>query len=127
MKLQPDKFDVQSIAANGEGWIGVATPGGGQKFSESFIVGSKGELQTWGVARFEDLTPEHFATLAAMKPELVVFGSGKKLRFAKPALQRALYEAGIGIETMDTPAACRTYNILAQEGRHVVAGLLLEV
>jgi uncharacterized protein len=126
MKLQPDKFDVQSIAANGDGWIGVATPAGGQKFSESFIVGSKGELQSWGVARFEDLSAEHFAAIAAMKPELVVFGSGAKLRFPKPQLMRALIEAGIGLETMDTPAACRTYNILAQEGRHVVAGLLIE-
>jgi uncharacterized protein len=126
MKMQPDKFDVQSIAASGEGWIGVATPGGGQRFHESFAVGSRGELQTWGCNRFEDLNVEHFNALAALNPELVVFGSGHKLRFPKPALLRSLIDAGIGVETMDTAAACRTYNILAQEGRHVVAGLLLE-
>ena len=57
---------------------------------------------------------------------MVIFGSGAKLRFVSPALLRGLIERGIGVETMDTAAACRTYNILAQEGRRVVAALLLE-
>ena len=60
-------------------------------------------------------------------PELVVFGSGSKLRFAPPALLRGLMARRIGVETMDTQAACRTYNILASEGRNVVAALILEV
>jgi len=54
----------------------------------------------------------------------VIFGSGTRLRFAPPALLGALMKARIGIETMDTPAACRTYNILVGEGRRVVAALL---
>ena len=58
--------------------------------------------------------------------QVVIFGSGAKLRFVSPALLRGLIERGIGVETMDTAAACRTYNILAQEGRRVVAALLLE-
>jgi uncharacterized protein len=64
--------------------------------------------------------------LLACKPELIVFGSGNKLRFAPPALMRSLMAARIGVETMDTLAACRTYNILAGEGRHVLAALLIE-
>jgi len=56
----------------------------------------------------------------------VIFGSGQRLRFVSPALLRGLITRGIGVETMDTIAACRTYNILAQEGRRVVAALLLE-
>ena len=63
---------------------------------------------------------------AAEPPELVVFGSGTRLRFAPPALLRGLMARRIGVETMDTAAACRTYNILAGEGRRVVAALLLE-
>jgi hypothetical protein len=58
--------------------------------------------------------------------ELVIFGSGSRIRFAAPAVLRPLIERGIGIETMDTAAACRTYNVLASEGRAVVAALLIE-
>ncbi len=59
------------------------------------------------------------------RPELVIFGSGERLQFVSPGLYRCLIEAGIGVETMDTGAACRTYNVLASEGRSVVAALLL--
>jgi uncharacterized protein len=61
-----------------------------------------------------------------LRPELVLFGSGTRLRFPRPEWLQALVALGIGLETMDTAAACRTYNILAGEGRHVVAALLLE-
>jgi uncharacterized protein len=127
MKLQPDKFDVQSIAASGPGWVAVATQGGGQRFERSVVLGSRGELWAWEPTGFDDLAPDHFAAIAAAKPEIVVFGSGAKLKFVQPSLQRALIEARIGMECMDTFAACRTYNILAQEGRHVIAALLLDV
>ena len=59
-------------------------------------------------------------------PELVIFGSGARLRFPAPGLLRDLIERRIGVETMDTAAACRTYNVLASEGRSVVAALLLD-
>ena len=61
-----------------------------------------------------------------LKPELVIFGSGSRIRFVRPALLRALIERRIGIETMDTGAACRTYNVLLAEGRSVLAALLFE-
>jgi len=79
-----------------------------------------------GRRRFEDLAAEHFASLAALSPELVIFGSGTRLRFARPELLRPLIDRRIGIETMDSPAACRTYNVLLAEGRAVVAALLFE-
>ena len=66
----------------------------------------------------------HFARLAELRPELVLFGSGARLRFPAPALLKPLIDARIGIETMDTAAACRTYNVLLAEGRSVVAALL---
>lgn len=56
----------------------------------------------------------------------MIFGSGERLRFVAPALLRALMDRRIGIETMDTAAACRTYNVLLAEGRSVVAALLFE-
>ena len=122
MKLQPDKFDVQSITGYGPGWVGINA----DKVLHSVVVGSRGERLEWNCSRFEDLTQEHFNQLAAMAPELVIFGSGSRIRFPQPVWLKSLMAQRIGIETMDTQAACRTYNILAQEGRHVVAALLLE-
>ena len=122
MKLQPDRSDVQSIGGHGPGWIAV----GAERISSSVIVGSRGELQPWPGERFEDLGPQHFEQIAQLKPEVVIFGSGSRIRFPRPAWLRPLLDLGIGVETMDTAAACRTYNVLAQEGRHVAAALLLE-
>ncbi len=122
MKFQPDRFGA-AITAHGTGWVAV----GNQRFEHSLVLhGEDAPPTPWDCARFEDLTAAHFAQLVLHRPELVVFGSGDKLRFPPPALIRPLVEAGIGIETMGTPAACRTYNILAGEGRRVVAALLLE-
>ena len=125
MKLQPDKSDVQSILGYGPGWVGLGHNGVAEKIERSIVIGSRGEKFDWQCARFEDLTEEHFTQLAATQPELVIFGSGTRLRFAPPTLMRALMQKRIGIETLDTLAACRTYNILAGEGRRVIAALLI--
>ena len=122
MKLQPDKSDVQSISGYGPGWVGV----NGEKITRSIIISSKGERIEWPSSRFEDLGPEHFAQLAQLDAEVVIFGSGSRIRFPTAAWLQPLMARRIGIETMDTAAACRTYNILAQEGRSVAAALLLE-
>ena len=126
MKLQPDRLDVQSILGYGPGWIGVGNKGVAEKIGYSVVIGSRGEKFDWLCSRFEDLTAAHFERLAETRPELVIFGSGTRLRFPPPAFLRSLMAGRIGLETMDTPAACRTYNILAGEGRNVVAALLLE-
>lgn len=122
MKLQPDRFDVQAITGHGPGWIAV----NGERLTSSAVVGSRGERQAWPVEAWEGLDASHFTALAALGPEVVIFGSGPRIRFPRPAWLAPLVARGIGLETMDTAAACRTYNILAQEGRHVVAALLLE-
>jgi len=126
MKLQPDRFDVQSILGYGPGWVGLGNKGVAEKIEHSIVIGSRGEKFAWNCTRFEDLTAEHFSVLADTRPELVIFGSGSRLRFPNPAFLRALMAQRIGIETMDTLAACRTYNILAGEGRQVIAALLIE-
>ena len=121
MKFQPDQFGT-AITAHGPGWIAVA----GERFTHSLVLHSHGEISRWPCDGFDALEPAHFEALAQLRPELVVFGSGERLRFPRPALLRSLIEARIGVETMDTAAACRTYNILAGEGRRVVAALLIE-
>jgi uncharacterized protein len=122
MKLQPDQSDAQTISGYGPGWVGV----NGEKITSSVIIGSRGQRIAWQAARFEDLGAEHFATLAGLEAEVVIFGSGARIRFPQAAWLRPLMDARVGIETMDTAAACRTYNILAQEGRNVACALLLE-
>jgi uncharacterized protein len=126
MKLQPDRLDVQSILGYGPGWVGLGRNGVAEKIERSVIIGSRGELIDWDCERFEDLHAAHFDQLAGLRPELVLFGSGTRLRFPPPAFLRELMAQRIGMETMDTLAACRTYNILAGEGRHVMAALLIE-
>jgi uncharacterized protein len=122
MKFQPDTLNVQSISGYGPGWIGL----GSEKITTSVVVGSNGDRFEWHCNRYEDLSAEHFAQLAALKTELVIFGSGSHIRFPQPDWIRSLIEQQIGIETMDTQAACRTYNILAGEGRRVAVALLIE-
>ena len=122
MKLEPDNFDVQTIQGYGSGWVGVQ----GEKITHSVILGSKGQRLDWQCSRFEDLTASHFAELAEFDAELVIFGSGSRLRFPQAAWLQPLMAKRMGLETMDTGAACRTYNILAGEGRHVIVALVLE-
>jgi len=82
-------------------------------------------MRDWPPQRFEDLDSSHFDMLAELQPEFVLFGSGARLRFPSPALTASLLNQGIGIEAMDTGAACRTYNVLIAEGRNVAAALLM--
>ncbi|WP_341903309.1 Mth938-like domain-containing protein [Polaromonas sp. YR568] len=126
MKLQPDRLDVQSILGYGPGWVGLGSNGVAERIERSIVIGSRGEKFDWNCPRFEDLTAAHFELLGQTRPELVIFGSGTRLRFPPPAFLRALMAQRIGLETMDTLAACRTYNILAGEGRQVIAALLIE-
>jgi uncharacterized protein len=80
----------------------------------------------WSAADFEHLSEADFDPILAQKPELVLIGTGARLRFPSPALTRRLAQARIGSEAMDTAAACRTYNILMGEGRLVLAALLFD-
>lgn len=122
MKFQPDRSTAQTISGYGPGWIGIEA----EKITTSLIITSQGLRMPWDCACFEDLTAAHFAQLAELDTELVIFGSGVRNRFPNPAWLQPLMVKRIGLETMDTQAACRTYNILAGEGRNVAAALLLE-
>ena len=123
MKIQPDRAEgVNTITRLDAAQVWVGATG----FGHSVLVPWQGEVRRWAPAHIEELLPEHFEQALALQPELVIFGSGARHRFAAPALMRCLIERRIGIETMDTAAACRTYNVLASEGRNVLAALLIE-
>ncbi len=80
----------------------------------------------WAPAGFDALTADDFAALLDLSPEVVIIGTGSRQRFPAPQLLRPLIEARIGFEVMDLAAACRTYNILAAEGRAVAAALMFD-
>ena len=123
MKIQPDRSEgVNTITRHDPSGIWV----GAIHFAHSLLVPWQGEVQRWAPARIEQLQALHFEQALPLQPELVIFGSGARHRFVSPALLRGLIERGIGVETMDTAAACRTYNVLASEGRAVLAALLLD-
>jgi uncharacterized protein len=83
-------------------------------------------LTAWEVTAFETLAAGHFENLLALSPEIVLLGTGATLRFPAPALTKPLTAAGVGIEVMDTRAACRTFNVLSSEGRRVLAAVFVE-
>ena len=121
MKIQPDHLDgVNQIhrLEGGRVWVGATA------HESAVLVPWQGAVQRWDVPAFDQLTAEHFAAVLALKPELVIFGSGARQRFAHPRLVAALIAQRIGVESMDSAAACRTYNVLVTEGRQVVAALL---
>jgi uncharacterized protein len=110
----------------GEGFVMV----GERRIDRSVIVLPDRIVEDWGATRFEALTAAHLEALAGLGCEVVLLGTGNRLRFPAPALLRQanarLASAGAGLEVMDVQAACRTYNILIAEERKVAAALLLE-
>ncbi|MFM2399025.1 MAG: hypothetical protein RL341_1182 [Pseudomonadota bacterium] len=113
---------ANTVSAIGQSSIDI----NGVPYSASLVVAPEGDVHTWPVARWEDLTEAHFEALAQSQPELVVLGTGAKQRFVHPRLTAALAAKRIGLEIMDTAAACRTYNILMSEGRKVIGAFILE-
>ena len=123
MKFQPDQLAGTHVITRHDPdalWVGS------QRYAHSLLVPWQGTVQRWAPARPDDLSAADFEAVLALAPELVIFGSGPRQRFVPAALMRALIDRRIGVETMDTAAACRTYNVLVAEGRSAVAALLLD-
>ncbi|MCW3480490.1 Mth938-like domain-containing protein [Neisseriaceae bacterium JH1-16] len=91
---------------------------------EGSLIVTAETVAAWPVTDFAELAAEHFAMLLDYAPEVVLFGTGKTIRFPHPRLTAALTNAHIGVEVMDSQAACRTFNILMGEDRKVLAVLL---
>ncbi len=121
MKLQPDRMQAQSVTGYGPGWLAI----NGQRHACSLLITSQGLLQTIDAREPAQLSAQNFAALAELPIELLVYGSGARLQFPPAPWLVPLMAKRVGVETMDTEAACRTYNILAGEGRPVAALLLL--
>lgn len=115
----PDQY---MVTAYGAGYVTV----NGQRHDKSLVLTPTRVIENWEVAAFEDLRPAHFAFLAGLNAEIVLLGTGAALKFPHPRLSAPLTGARIGLEVMDTSAACRTYNILMSEGRKVAAALILD-
>jgi uncharacterized protein len=109
------------ITGHGAGWVEVNA----LRYQCSLIVLPNRIVTDWQVMDFASLAESHFERIAQCAPEIVLLGTGPTHRFVHPRLARALTESGIGLECMDTAAACRTYNILLAEGRHVAAALII--
>jgi uncharacterized protein len=122
MKLHQTRAQGRNLFTGyGPGYVSV----NGTRWESSVIVLAD-RTERWDVAGFDALTEDAFTRLAKLPIEILLLGSGARLRFPHPRLTQALSRAGIGLEVMDTQAACRTYNILLEEGRRVAAALLIE-
>ncbi len=110
---------LNTFTSYGEGFVTI----NGVRHETNLIVLPE-QLLPWDAASFDALEAEDFASLAAMPLEVVLLGTGRKIRFPHPRITKALSDARIGVEVMDVQAACRTYNILMAEERKVAAALL---
>lgn len=123
MKLHADaRSSLYTVTAYGPGFIDVNET----RYQSHLLLAPDGPIQPWAVDGFDALRPEDFAALLALRPDLVLLGTGRRQRFPPARLTTALTQAGIGVEAMDTAAACRTYNILMAEGRRVVGAFFQE-
>lgn len=121
MKLHSDfPAQLNVVTAYGAGFVEVNR----ERREGSLVLLPDGPVLQWGVSTFDQIDERAIAGLLDHQPEIVLLGTGARQRFPHPRISAALSMARIGLDVMDTPAACRTYNILAAEGRRVLAALL---
>jgi uncharacterized protein len=99
---------------------------GKQQYRSSLIVTPKELFDYWPPKKLDDITQDDLEIIIALQPELSLLGTGHKLKFPMSNILEGVATANIGIEFMDSRAACRTYNILASENRRIAAGIILE-
>ncbi|MDD5177307.1 MAG: Mth938-like domain-containing protein [Sterolibacterium sp.] len=123
MKLHQDIPEGQNVVtAIGERWIEINR----QRHGASLLLTPEWIGHGWGTAGFDALEAADFAKIVTLGCEVLLFGTGRRQRFPHPSMLQPLIRVRIGVEVMDTAAACRTYNILMAEGRKVAAALLLD-
>jgi len=122
MKLTDDtRAGINLISSHGPGEIRV----GERSIRHSSIVAAD-ELLEWSVQSITSISSADIEPILALKPEIVILGTGLEQRFPDPQIMGAILSRGIGCEVMNTGAACRTYNVLVGEDRRVVAALIVE-
>ena len=122
LKLHADTPTAQNtVTAYGPGFVEINRV----RHTTNLIV-TPDQVEPWRLTSYEDLDATSFEQLRDLHSEVVLLGTGNRQRFPHPRLTRLLTDARIGLEVMDTQAACRTYNILVGEGRKVAAALFVE-
>ena len=123
MKFERDPGDGRNtFTGHGAGYVEV----NGKRYTSSLVVSGDRVVVDWPATSVDALAADHLAAILELKPEIAILGTGAAFRFPDPARLAPLHQARIGVEVMDTPAACRTYNILLAEGRGVVAALIVD-
>jgi uncharacterized protein len=107
-------YDDQGVEINAE------------RFDFSLLLMPETPPRPWPVTAFEALTAQHFEQIGEDAPDVVILGTGERQRFVHPRLIASLSSRHIGVECMDSKAACRTYNILMGEGRKVTLALIID-
>jgi uncharacterized protein len=122
MKIEREQSEGRNaFTGYGEGYVEVS----GVRYGESLVVSADRIIADWPARSVEALSGDHMAAIIELAPEIVLIGTGPRFQFPESALLALLQKARIGVEVMDTQAACRTYNILLGEGRNVAAALIL--
>jgi uncharacterized protein len=93
-------------------------------FDRPIIISGQRIVPDWNVASVDDINEESLQAVFELEPEVILIGTGNTQVFLPPAIQVHFFRHNLGFEVMTTDAACRTFNVLAAEGRHVVAALL---
>jgi len=96
-----------------------------EALTRSCIVMPDRLVRDWPPRNVGETRPEHFQIVAELDPEIVLFGTGNQLYFPSLEVTAPLNVRDIGVEIMDTAAACRSFSILVAEGRRVAAALLM--
>lgn len=94
-------------------------------YTQSLIVSGNSLIQDWPIQTIDQLNTDLLDLVLELQPEVIVIGTGDKLEFPTPQAYASIINRGVGIEFMDSGAACRTYNVLISENRKVVAGIIL--
>ena len=118
LDADPNRYSIRDY---GSGWITVND----QNIRRSVIITPERLVLDWPPQTFAELDETYLAMILTLEPEIVLLGTGRRQQFPHPRLTQALLAQGIGVEVMDTAAACRTYNVIMLEGRRVAAALLL--
>ena len=123
MKIELDSISDSSNKIDGysAGQVTITN----KVYQSSLLVSPDIIVPDWPPKLFSDLAISHIEQIMTLDPEIVILGTGKSLTFPSELLLQPITGRSIGIEIMDTGAACRSYNFLLGEGRHVVAALLM--
>ena len=113
--------DRYAFTGYGDGYVLVNN----QRFETSLVLLPGRIIPDWDVRTTADLAPREIEFLGGLDVDIVLLGTGPTQEFPKPSLLKPLARAGVGVEVMDTSAACRTFNILMAEDRRVAAAILI--